>query len=102
MSSEREIVWLPKSLAIKVKEVDDVKAIEELILNHVAECKGTLAAEVDNMDDDIIQFRAHMIRAKNAFVEAKDVHLVPSPRYGRNTTKRLASSVSRLTQRKVS
>lgn len=75
MEKEKDLVWLPISLAAKVKEADDVKAIEREILSYVESTKNSLQLDIESMDDSIIQYRACMIKAREAFKKAKDEEL---------------------------
>lgn len=74
-TEERDLVWLPKSLANKIKEVEDIKTIEKEILNYVCEIKNSLKLNTESMDEEIIQYRAYMIKARDAFKKAKDEEL---------------------------
>lgn len=71
----REIVWLPKSIADKVKDIDSVQAIEAEILKYVENIKSDTRVSIEGIDDDIVQFRAAMIKARNSFKQAKEEEL---------------------------
>lgn len=72
---EKDIVWLPKSLAEKVKNVTDDKALEREILSYVEETGKYLRGDVEAMEEQIVVYKAQMIKARNAFKEAKDAEL---------------------------
>lgn len=55
-NEQEELVWLPKSLVSKIKEVKDIKAIEREILKYVEETKNSLRLDTEAMDEDIIQY----------------------------------------------
>lgn len=74
-TEERDLVWLPKSLAGKIKEVQDVRAIEAEILKYVEQTKNSLKLDTESMDEEIIQYRAYMIKARNSFEQAKNEEL---------------------------
>src|SRR5688572_20798439 len=72
---EKEIVWLPKSLAEKVKQITDGKLLELEILKYAEESKSSLRQDIESIEEDVLQYRAFMVKAKNAFKEAKDEQL---------------------------
>lgn len=74
----KEIVWLPAGLAKKVKDIQDVKYLEDEIVKYVEQSKRNFKIEIESIDEDILQYRAFMIKAKNAFKEAKDEQLQAS------------------------
>lgn len=74
-TEKKDLVWLPISLANKIKEVNDIKAIEKEILKYAEETKNSLKLDTENMDEEIIQYRAYMIKARNAFEKAKNEEL---------------------------
>jgi chromosome segregation ATPase len=73
-----EIVWLPASLAQKVKHITDGKLLEAEILKYAEQSKDSLRIDIESIGEDIVQYRAHMIKAKNAFREAKEEQLQAS------------------------
>jgi chromosome segregation ATPase len=75
MNNETELVWVPKELAQKIKDVNGNEETDRQILSYVAEMKDEIRNYIANIDDDIIQFRAAMIKAKQQFKEAKDAEL---------------------------
>jgi len=70
--SEKELLWLPIELAKRVKDVTDSEAINNEILSYVEQTKKELQIGIESIDEDIVLYRAHMIKARNAFKEAKD------------------------------
>jgi len=72
---KKDLVWLPESLVKKVKEVQDVKAIEAEILKYVEQTKNSLKLDTEAMDEQIVVYRAYMIKARNAFEQAKNEEL---------------------------
>lgn len=75
MEEEKEIVWLPKSLAKKLKDNTEKSMEEELILKYIDDSKKDIGYSLESLDEDVLRFKASMIRAKNAFKEAKDEQL---------------------------
>lgn len=70
-----DLVWLPESLAKKLKEVQDDKLIEDMILEYINETKTYLQTDIKNFEDEVLIYRGSMIKAKQAFKEAKDEQL---------------------------
>lgn len=70
-----DLVWLPLSLCKKVKAATDAKAIEREIVKYVEETKENMRIDIESMDEDIVQYRAYMIKARDAFKKAKDEEL---------------------------
>lgn len=75
MSTERDLVWLPKELAARIKELEGLEALETEIKKYVAETYSSLKIDVESMDEEIVQYRAYMIKARDAFKKAKDEEL---------------------------
>lgn len=75
MNNEKDLIWLPKQLAQKIKDVEDVKKLEAEIISYCQEVEQSLKTDVECMDDTIIQFKANLIKAKTEFKKAKDEEL---------------------------
>ena len=73
--SEKDLIWLPKELADKVKDLTDADALNREILNYLEESKADLRITVESIDEDILLYRAKMIQARDAFKKAKDEEL---------------------------
>lgn len=78
IAEEKEIVWLPKELAEKVKGLDSKHAIDELVLSYIAEVKRDMHANIESMDEDLLMFKGMMARVRTDFKAAKDEHLKAS------------------------
>ena len=72
---EQELVWLPKKLAKEVKELNDGKELENMILLYMDQTKNSLKGDLDSIEESVIQYRGSMIKARNAFKEAKNAEL---------------------------
>lgn len=70
-----EIVWLPKSLAIKIKELKDGESQSKLIVEYIESMKRELKINIESMDEDVLIFRGLMAKAKQAFKETKETEL---------------------------
>ena len=74
-TEEKEIVWLPKSLANKIKGMEDGKLMEAEIIKYFDESKRNMQIEIEALDDCVLQYRGLMTKAKKAFQEAKEEQL---------------------------
>lgn len=74
----KDLVWLPHSLAEKIKSIEDGKAVEEEIMKYFGSAKDEIGAQVQSLDDDVIRYRGFMISAKQQFKQVTDSMLVES------------------------
>lgn len=74
-TEQKELVWLPASLAKRIKDIQDTKYLENEIVKYTEETKRNFKTEIECIDEDVLQYKAFMIKAKNAFKDAKDEHL---------------------------
>lgn len=72
---EHDYVYLPKSLCLKLKQFRDSKEQEKLIEGFIKECKDDLKLNLESYDDELLIFKASMIKAKNAFEKVKQEEL---------------------------
>lgn len=72
---EKELVWLPKSVAKQVQEVIEEKAKETVILRFIEDSKRDIQICLESLDEDVIRYKGAMIRARKAFEEAKNEQL---------------------------
>jgi phage shock protein A len=75
IEEKKELVWLPLELAKKVKDLTDAKAIENEILKYVADFKLSLRTDMEQVDEDIIRYKASMIKAKQMFREVCETEM---------------------------
>ena len=68
-SEEKEIVWLPKKLADKVKALENS---DNFVDDYIEQSRTEIRANLDTFDSEIIEYRANMIKARKAFEIAKD------------------------------
>ena len=71
----KEIVWLPKDIAAKLKGIEETKLIDAVITEYIKQSRQNIRDEISYLDDDVLQFKAAMTKAKIDFSEAKDVQL---------------------------
>lgn len=72
---EKEYVYIPKVIADKIKGVEDITTIENAIKEYVEQNKKELQDYIEGMDEDMLYFRAMMIKARESFKKAKDEEL---------------------------
>lgn len=75
LSEERDLIWLPRSLAGKVKELESPQQMEALILEFIEQSKQDIKISLDSLDESLITYKAQMISARNRFEEAKNKEL---------------------------
>ena len=73
--SERDLVWLPKELAEKVKTMESDEMLENLIMKHIEDSKLSLTNELRNLEEEVLLFRGMMVKARNEFKKAKEEEL---------------------------
>ena len=72
---EKEYVYIPKEIANKIKGVEDVTTIENAIKEYAAQNKKELESYIEGMGEDMLYFRAMMIKARDSFKKAKEEEL---------------------------
>jgi len=70
-----DLVWLPVSLVKKIKEVQDNRGIENEIMSYIEETKLDLKQQIESIDEDVLLYRSHMIKTRDAFKKAKNEEL---------------------------
>lgn len=75
MEEEKEFVYLPKSLAEKVKDLNEGRIKEEIILDYIKRSKDYIKSDVESLDEEVTMYAGSLIKAKNAFKKAKEEQL---------------------------
>lgn len=75
MSTEKKHVYVDKALAEKIEHLQSDKQIEATVLEYFNESKRDLKYSLEGLDDDVIQYKALMMKARQSFREAKDEQL---------------------------
>jgi len=75
IKEECTYAYIPKSLAKKVDELGNCASVEKEILSYIEETKLDLRISIESIDEDILLYRAHMIKARDAFKIAKNEEL---------------------------
>jgi hypothetical protein len=71
---ERDLVWLPKDLVDRVKDVQDEKFVEDQILAYIEKSRREIHDQLDCFNDDVLAYRGALAKAKLAFKEAQETH----------------------------
>lgn len=71
----KDLVWLPKELCEKIKRVESDGELENLVMQHIKESKFNINNELENLDENILQYRGLMIKSRNEFKKAKEEEL---------------------------
>lgn len=66
---EKELVWLPKSLAAKVEALKDS---DNFVEEYIEQSKREINTNLESFDNEIISYKANMIKARKEFQIAKD------------------------------
>lgn len=67
-TEETELVWLPKSLA---KKIASVKNSDNFVLEYIEDSKREIKNDLDAFEDEIISYKAAMIKFREEFKKAK-------------------------------
>lgn len=69
-------LWVTPKTAERIKAYsNDKKAYENALMEYIKDVKDSLRSDIEGADEDIIQFKAKMITARDAFKAAKDEQL---------------------------
>jgi chromosome segregation ATPase len=68
-NEEKELVWLPKSIAEKLKQLENS---DNFIQDYLDSSKRDIRANFETFDDEILGYRASMVKAKLEFQKAAD------------------------------
>ena len=74
---ERDLVWLPKSVAVKVKQIETVEEADSMIQEYIKTKRQDFIRELENLDDDVLTFKGvclkHRQELKKVYVEQADL-----------------------------
>lgn len=68
-NEEKELVWLPKSIVTKIKQLENS---DNFIQEYLDDSKRDIKANFDTFDDEILGYRASMVKVKTEFNKAAD------------------------------
>ena len=69
---ERELVWLPKSVAAKVKLVETVEEADSMIQEYIKTKRQDFTRELENLDDDVLIFKGVCLRHRQELKKVYD------------------------------
>ena len=72
-TEEKELVWLPKKLALQLKDVES--SPDGLILQYIEESKREIQASISALDEDVLMFKGMLAKVRIEFGKAKDEHI---------------------------
>ena len=72
---EKELVWMPKHLAEKIKQMEKDGALDSFVLEHIETCKKEIQTDIEAMEDDVLRFRGLLAQVRKDFGEATEEHL---------------------------
>lgn len=73
-NQERELIWVPKEVAIKYEQLSE-EGRDNLILQYIDSVKQSIKNEISYLDEDILMFRGAMVKARQDFKKTKDEEL---------------------------
>lgn len=77
MTEEKDLVWLPKSVAAKVKLVETVEEADNMIQEYIKTKRQDFTRELENLDDDVLIFKGvclkHRQELKKVYDEQTDL-----------------------------
>lgn len=74
MSGEKEFIWVPAEKAAEFKAAESENAQLAIIDNIIASTKRNMRADLEVLDEDVLQFRGMLLKYKKAYSEALQVH----------------------------
>ena len=69
---ERDLVWLPKSVAAKVKLVETVEEADSMIQEYIKTKRQDFTRELENLDDDVLMFKGVCLRHRQELKKVYD------------------------------
>ena len=74
---EKDLVWLPKSVAVKVKQIETVEEADSMIQEYIKTKRQDFTRELENLDDDVLTFKGvclkHRQELKKVYDEQSDL-----------------------------
>ena len=72
MNEEKELIWVPESIAEKVNQIESGDFAEQYILEYAKSLRLSVEASIESLDEDILQLKAKGIAYKQAYKKAFD------------------------------
>ena len=77
MEEEIDLVWLPKSVADKVKQLETVEEADRLVQEYIKTKRQDFNRELESLDDDVLIFKGsclkHRQELKKVYVEQSEL-----------------------------
>ena len=74
---EKDLVWLPKSVAAKVKQIETVEEADNMIQEYIKTKRQDFTRELESLDDDVLTFKGvclkHRQELKKVYDEQADL-----------------------------
>jgi peptidoglycan hydrolase CwlO-like protein len=68
-NESKELIWLPKSIVEKIKQLENS---DNFIQEYLDQSKRDIRANFETFDDEVLGYRASMVKAKSEFQKAAD------------------------------
>lgn len=75
---DKELVWVPKSLAEKLNSLDDDLKSGELVLQYIKDTKRDVETSIDALDDDILNLKSFSAKVKKEFKQIYEAQIEES------------------------
>ena len=69
---EKDLVWLPKSIAAKVKQIETVEDADNMIQEYIKTKRQDFTRELENLDDDVLTFKGVCLRHRQELKKVYD------------------------------
>ena len=69
---EKDLVWLPKSIVDKVKQLDTVEEADKLIQEYIKKKKADFNDDLENLDEDVLLFKSVCLKHRNELKKVYD------------------------------
>lgn len=69
---EKDLVWLPKSVAVKVKQIETVEEADSMIQEYIKTKRQDFIRELENLDDDVLTFKGVCLRHRQELKKVYD------------------------------
>lgn len=72
---EKDLVWLPRDLADKVKALEDPIKQGKAVIEYIEDSKRAVKYTLDGLEDDIVRYKGQMANMQIEFKKAKEEQL---------------------------
>lgn len=71
-TENKDLIWVDAKLAKKYKTITSDSRKDEMVIKFIEDSKIEYLSYIENLEDDVLQFKGSMIKMKKAFKEAKE------------------------------